>query len=116
MESGIADMPIASGVPAKLIIYQNNTQDIDLFGLMDTNGNFMNAAVITAVILDGNRDVVLSAIQMNYVLGSNGNYVGIVPASFAPAIGTEYVLVLDGDQAASHLHIEIPVEVRVRNS
>jgi len=107
-----------SFVPTKLVLFQDNTQLINIIGLRDSSGNFLSAATLRADLLDGSREPVagLVDIVLSYVPSSNGNYSGTVTATFAPAVGTEYTLVLDGDSAASHLHIEIPVEVKTRTS
>ncbi len=106
-------MPIASAVPRKVVLSQDNTQGLKLSGLRDDSGNFVNTAVLTATLLDQTRepDSVLNGIQMPYIASSNGDYQGTVPNSFSPALGSEYTLVIDGDGEGAHLHLEIVAEV-----
>jgi hypothetical protein len=107
---------IVSGVPTRLIIYQNNTQDINLIGLQDSTGAFVNDATGEATLLDGSRnpDSVFNDLSMVYTSGSNGNYVVTIPGTFEAAVGSEYTTVIDGDANGAHFHLEIPTEVRVR--
>lgn len=108
-----------SAVPAKLVLYQDNTQQIQVYGLQDiTSGNFVSTATLTATLLDKDRNQVsgLIGVNLTYQPGSNGNYFGIVGLTFSPVCGTDYVLVLEGDNSGSHLHIEITTEVRVRQN
>jgi hypothetical protein len=111
-------MGIVSGVPAKLVIWQNNTQDLELNGMQDAMGNFVNDATGTATLLDGNRnpDSVLVNLAIQYINGTNGNYVVTIPSGFETAVGSEYTMVLDGSSVSesAHFHLEIPVEVKVR--
>lgn len=106
-----------SAVPAKLVLYQDNTQQIRVFGLQDqTTGSFITTATMTATLIDKDRNQVagLIAIPLTFQPGSNGNYFGLVGPDFSPTVGTDYTLVLEGDNGGSHLHIEILAEVAVR--
>lgn len=105
-----------SAVPQRLILYQDNTQKINIFGLKDDSGAFLNTATLEATLLDSHRNEVdgLNGVTMSYITDSNGNYSGTVDSGFRPAVATDYTLVITGDQGASHLHMEIPTEVRVR--
>ena len=112
-------MPIANATQARVVLFQDNTQRIQLHGLRDADtGVFINGASLTATLLDQNRNQVagLIGVAMPYVSGTNGNYQGTVGASFAPPVGTNYTLIIDGDQGISHLHMEITAAVRVRTS
>ena len=111
-------MPIASGVPQKIVLYQDNTQDLSIYGLVDAAGVFVNNAVLTATLLDSmrNADSVLNATTFVFVTGSNGDYVATVSGNFSPSVGTEYTTVIDGDAGSSHIHLEICTEIRVRQS
>lgn len=107
-----------SAVPARFVCYQDNTQLPSIYGLMDSTGAFLNSATVKATLLDGNRNVVpnFQNIVLGYVVGSNGDYSGTLTSAFVAAVGTEYVLVIEADSGASHLHIELPAEVRVRKN
>jgi len=105
-----------SAVPAKLLLYQDNTQRVKVFGLKDDDGNFLNSALMNATLLDNNRTEVsgLINVTMAYVSGSNGDYKGTVGSTFSPPVGSDYTMVIEGDQSGAHLHMELPTEVRVR--
>jgi hypothetical protein len=107
---------VTSAVPAKLILFQNNTQVVQLFGLRDTSGNFLNAGTLQATLHDqsGNNVPGLVNITLTNVASSNGDYTGTVGAAFSPSVGTEYTMVIDGDASGAHIHLELPAEVRVR--
>ena len=99
------------------ILYQTNTQEIKLFGVHDGDtGDFWTSAVIQATLQDQNGAQVAGCINVSlvYQAGSNGNYFGTVQQDFSPPIGDGYVLIVDGDEGAVHLHLEVPVEVQAR--
>src|SRR5580765_8314966 len=104
-----------SFVSLKLTVYQNNTQLLQISGLRDSSQNFIVDGTLTATLLDQNREQVANLINISvpYVTGSNGDYQGLIPATFEAAVGTEYTMVIDGDGGGGHLHIEIPTEVTV---
>ena len=104
----------------KLTFYQSNTQDIKIFGVIDNDtGLYWNSASIAATMLDldGNPIPECTAVVLTYQTATNGDYVGTFgDNNFTPAIGTGYTLVIDGDQGPAHLHLEIPVEIKARQS
>lgn len=103
----------------KKIFYQNNTQQVQLYGVKDeTTGLFWTTGTITATLYDqnGNQVAGLIGIPLTLQAGGLGNYFGTVTATFKPDVGDGFILMVDGDQGASHLHLEIPVEVRARKS
>ncbi len=104
-----------------IIIYQVNSGFIPVIGLTDSSVNppvFVNAAfVITATLNDPNGSPVtgLTNVAGVYVLGSNGNYNFPVPATFNPAAGGGYTLIIN-IQAPSGAVANwfIPASVQVR--
>lgn len=103
----------------KLCLYQGNTGQVLVNGLQDNDGNYLNAATLTATLLDQNRTVVaqLQNIPLAYVPNSNGDYLGNVDVPFTPVVGSEYTTIIDGDSGAeSHFHLEVPTEVKVRTN
>lgn len=105
---------LASG---KLILYQDNTQLVRLFGVKDeVTGNYWDTGTIAGTLRDPQGNDVSGFVGITFILqsGSAGNYFGTVGASFQPDVGDGYLLVVDGDQGSSHLHLEIPVEIRAR--
>jgi hypothetical protein len=114
----MATTPLPVATRPKIIFFQGNTQDIQAFGIQDVDtGLFWNSAIITATLIDdeGNQIPECTAVTLVYQSGSNGNYTGTFgDINFQPPIGTGYSLIIDGDQGASHIHLEIPVEIRLR--
>lgn len=77
-----------------------NDNRVWLYGLLDTTtGTYVNNAVLTFNVTDPTGAVVASGITMNYVAGSNGNYIGILPASTVLVAGTQYTFV---EQASNY--------------
>jgi hypothetical protein len=108
-----------SAVPSRLVLTQHNSQLIQIWGMRDAlTNNFLNSATLKATLLDANREPVTGCIDivMNYVSNSNGDYTGVVDSTFSPDVGSEYTMVIDGGQGASHLHMEIPTQVTVRTN
>lgn len=104
-------------ITSKKILYQDNTQQIQLFGVTDSlSGNFWTTGTISGAIYDQAGNSIVSGLTFVLQAGGTGNYFAQLPASFQPDVGDGYVLIVDGDQGGSHLHLEIPVEVRARQS
>lgn len=106
-------------VPAKLILNQDNTQLVRLFGVQDqTTGAFWGAgATVTGTLYDQGGTPVAGAqgIVFAYQAASLGNFFGPVGPAFAPPTGGGYLLIVDGDFGGSHLHMEIPTEIQPRS-
>ena len=109
-----------SAVPSKLIMYQDNTQNITLNGLQPSSGGliFENNATMSGTLVDQYSNPIpgCTNVIMSNVVGSNGTYVGAVGPSFSPDVGGGYRLIVDADTAYAHLHLEIPVEIQPRSS
>lgn len=102
---------------SKLILYQDNVQQVELIGVKDEiTEQFWTTGTITGTLYDqnGNAVVGLSGVSFTLQTGGTGTYFGTVTGAFEPDVGDGYILIVDGDQGASHLHLEIPVEVRAR--
>jgi hypothetical protein len=102
------------------VLYQGNTQAMSVFGLQDAiSSTYLNSATLTATLVDQNGIQISECIDvpLNYVAGSNGNYEGSFgDANFVPPVGTGYTLIIDGSQNGSTIHLELLVEIKVRNS
>ncbi len=106
-------------VPRKLVLYVKNDQMLSLDGLTDSDtGSYVNAAVVTATLYKRDGSIVpeINGLVLDYVVGSNGKYAGQVNDTFSPTAGGGYTLHIDAVFGATKLHIEIPVEVKVRKS
>lgn len=105
-------------LPAKMTLYQDNTQLVRLFGVQDqqTLAYWGAGATMNGTLFDqaGNPVPGLQNIAFVYQVGSVGNFFGPVGAAFVPPVGGGYVLIIDGDNGGSHLHLEIQVEIQAR--
>lgn len=112
-------MPLFA-TPSKIILYQSNTQVLQITGLQDAlSGNYLNAATITATLEDdqGNAIAECIAIPFTYIPLSNGNYQAVFgDQNFQPPIGTGYTLIVDGNQGGGYIHLELLVEIQPRIS
>lgn len=111
-------------LPRVLYLYPGNTQVLNIVGLTDvTTGFYLDAANVFATLLDqyGNEDPVLDDIQLLYQAGSNGNYQGTVPGTFAPPAFTGssplggYQLQIAAEQAGVEALWTIPVILQLRS-
>ena len=110
-----------SATPSKYILYQGNTQSIQITGLYDeVSSTYLNSATLVATLVDDNgnlADAELDEISFTYVPGSNGNYIATFgDNNFLPLLGTGYTLIIDGNQSGSYIHLELLVEIRARQS
>jgi hypothetical protein len=99
-------------------LYPDNTQLVNIVGLKDkATGNFLDAATATATLIDqrGNPDPVLNGITLSYLPGSDGDYQGTVPATFAASLGGGYKLLVTAVQSGIQSLWTIPVIVRTRD-
>lgn len=104
--------------PTKLFFYPGNTQDIAINGLVDRNGTPLNSDTVSGTLYDWNGNPVQGCVNviLNYVPGSNGNYLGTFGnASFQPAIGTGYTLVIDGTGPSGDIDFNMIVEIIPRS-
>ncbi len=104
----------------KLTFYPNNSQFVQITGLQDQVPNiFINNASITGTLKDSSGNAVAGATNLAgvYVAGSNGDYTFAVdPSTFNPAVGYDYVFVIDGTYGGNRkIHAEIPAFVVIRN-
>lgn len=77
------------------LLYPLNSQTIGINGVTDVStGLFLNSATVTATLFDenGNADPTINALPLAYVPNTQGNYQGIVPATFNAPTGTGYTL------------------------
>lgn len=104
--------------PPKFVLYQGNTQVIQLFGLQDfLTGAYLNAATVTGTLEDAAGNIVAGANQISFtfVPASNGDYNGVFgDDTFDPPEGPGYTLIVDALQAGSWGHWEFIVEIKVR--
>lgn len=107
-------------IPSVLYLYQGNDQYIEIDGLCDATDvtSYINSATGTATLYDSTGAVVSTVkdVPMTYVAGSNGAYRGTIASTFNSPAGTGYVMKIDLTYSSAALHLEIPVQVKVRSS
>jgi hypothetical protein len=107
-----------SATPSKFILYQSNTQVLQITGLQDfISQSYLNAATIVGTLTDPNGIEVSECVEVpfQYVAASNGNYNAIFgDDNFLPPVGTGYTLIIDGNQNAEYIHLELLVEIQAR--
>jgi hypothetical protein len=113
------------GVPQRMVFTRKNDQFIEIDGLQDpTSGTFFNGATVTATLIDQYLQPVpgCTAIVLNYLAGTNGNYRGLVEQTFNPPLGVGYTLQITGSAPGqgtdneADLFLEIPAIVVPRVS
>lgn len=107
-------------IPSVLYLYPGNDQYIELDGLCDATDvtNYINGATGTATLYDNTGAQVsgASSLAFSYAPSSNGVYRVTVPGTFSAPVGTGYTLKIDISYSSAVLHLEIPVQVKVRSS
>lgn len=116
---------MANRVPDKVFINPDNNEIIRANGLyyidptdvIPTPHYFDGTAVVYATLYDQYDNAVAGCtnLALAYVVGSVGNFAGVVVAPFAPASGSGYKLVIDATQGAAHGRFSIDAEVTVRS-
>ena len=104
-------------LPTKLFLSPANTQVIQITELQDqVTGIFLQNAQVSATLYDqrGNPDPVLQNINMVYQPGTDGTYLGTVPATFNAKLGGGYKLVVIAVQAGVQAEYTIPTIVQLR--
>ncbi len=106
-------------VPSKLVLYQSNDQYIEIDQLADgITGAFVNGATVTVTLKDSAGAIVtgISSLALSYVAASSGKYRGQVEDTFNPTKGGGYILHVNADNGGLKLHLEIPVEIKIRKA
>ena len=104
------------------IAFVGNTNNILLTGLQDaTDGAYLNGALVTVTIIDVKKHPVSGAtfpLAMNYVTGSNGNYLATLVHELALLPNQHYKAIIDADGNISGSdrwgHWEFPFTAQVR--
>lgn len=97
--------------------YPLNTNVAEADGLQDEISlAYFNSATVTGTLIDefGNPDPVFNGIPMAYQPGTNGNYIGIVPATFNAPLGSGYTFVIKAVQGQVQGLWSEPARVKLR--
>jgi hypothetical protein len=116
-------------MPEKIVLYDDNTQFLQLFGLTQVQAGIpldqpqaltpVLDATVRATLKDSEDINVPGCINILLApVGSppTGNYYGVLGADFDPEAGDDYMLVVTADHGPDHLEIKIPAEVQERRS
>ncbi len=100
-------------------IYNQNTNNCELKGLDDAAapGAYLNAATVTVTLKDEAGNAVTGAenVTMDYVSGSNGEYLGKLPHTIALVDNDQYIAEVTADAGAVGTGFwEVPVTVLKR--
>jgi hypothetical protein len=99
-------------------LYKENDNKVGLDNLKDTDGTPLNAATVTATLLD--RDdldgtPVVAAQTLNKVAGEDGKYEGVWDKGLLATVAEgEYVLRYNAVESGTDFEKDVIVEVRVR--
>jgi hypothetical protein len=103
----------------KQVIYPGCTQAVRITNMQITTTTpptfWDGSASIQCTLVDslGNPVAGCIAITFTYVPGSNGDFVAVFgDVNFQPEVGSDYTLIIDGQQDSSTYHAELLVEVR----
>jgi hypothetical protein len=105
---------VISATPSQLTIVRANTCSLLAEGMFDSEEQafWSTNATLTGALIDqfGN---VITTVQMSYVSGSNGNFVGYFGGSqFLPLLGQGYTVVLTGTSDwGNSFNFPIPAQV-----
>jgi len=106
-------------LPSSLTLYKLNDQYIQLDGLADDTGAFINSATVLGTLYDKQNHPVAgaTALSFTYVALSDGTYKAAIPETFDPPAGSGYSLDIDADDGAgTQGHWEIDVIVQIRKT
>ena len=107
-----------------IFAYVANTNNVLLNGLQsELDSVYLNAATVTVTIVDAKKIPVTGAtfpLSMNYVSGSNGNYVATLTHTLAILNGRPYTAIIDANgniSGTEHIgHWEFPFTAQTRTS
>jgi hypothetical protein len=102
----------------KRIVYKKNSQYIEIAGLTDksvTPNVLVNDATGTATLYDGTGNPVTGATGLVSAFVGSGTYrFDFNPATFDPAVATDYKFKATLTSGSKMFYIELPVSVQVR--
>lgn len=99
-------------------IYAGNDHKLTVDRLRDTDGQYINAAIVEAKVIDSDGNGVEGQtwpLSLSYVEGSDGKYEGILDDAMELQSGKNYTLVINTVDGDSVGHWELEVTASVRN-
>lgn len=105
---------------AAIPLYVNNDMVVEVEGLANYSGDFVNSAVVTATLLDkGSREPVAGAtwpITLEYAEDSNGVYRGVLDDACELVPGTPYILAITAQASNTKAYWELDAVAKIRKS
>lgn len=102
-----------------MAVYVDNTNLIEVDGLADVDGSFINGADVEFTIQDGDGVPVSGQswpTPMPYVAASNGKYRGVLSASLVLVPDTVYYAIIDAIDTGNVGHWEYAFTARTRRA
>ena len=88
--------------------YVGTDTQVTLQGLKDALGAYVNDAVVTGVLRTRQgQPVTGGSVAFNYLLASNGNYVGDLSATALMTVNTEYDLIITATRASRQITLKV---------
>lgn len=112
-------MTTAACAPGTLqALYYLNDNRLDVTGLRDGDGTYLNSATVTAILVDAATLVAVTGqtwpLTLAYVAASDGEYLGTIEYDVVVTTGQRLTLQVTAVSGGVRAYWEIPVLVRVR--
>lgn len=105
---------------AAIPLYVSNDMVVEVEGLTNYSGDFVNSAVVTATLLDkALREPVDGAtwpITLEYVADSSGVYRGVLDDACELVPGTPYILAITAQSFDTKAYWELDAVAKIRKS
>jgi hypothetical protein len=105
--------------PSKITLSPLNSQIVKLSGLQNSlTGVYLNSAAVMVTLVDRSGKPVAGCtnLALIYDAGSNGNYQGMIDASFNPPVGEGYTLRVVATQDGNTANWSIAAAISRRTS
>jgi hypothetical protein len=86
--------------------YIGSDTQVQINGLKDASGAFINDALLVGTLQDKKQNVVATDVTFTY-LGGNGNYVGSVPPNVVLKENVDYDLMIQATQGGRQMTLRI---------
>lgn len=100
------------------VLYVDNDMRLEVSGLRDLDGNYLNSATVSATIYDSLGVAVAGQswpLNLAYVLLSNGIYRGIIDDGAGFIDGKEYTIVIEATYSGNKAKWTLTAPAQIRN-
>lgn len=98
--------------------YYLNDNRLDVTGLRDSAGVYLNSATVTTILIDATTLAEVAGetwpVTLDYVATSNGDYTAVLESALSVTPGQRLILRVTAVQGTTQAYWEIPVLVRMR--